>query len=728
MNAAASQANRDHEILDAIPVSVCAFDLDLVFTFWNAAAERLYGWSRDEAIGNKGTDLFRRPYDERIRKSLELLISTGTLERRVYRHAKDGSLLVVDASWAVRRDARGAPIEIVESSHLTDPSELAIDSSGALMAAYQALAESEKKYRDLFNFMPIAIWQLDSKRMRDMFDGLRSGGVEDFAGYVAEHPEFLDEAQATLTITEANERTLHLFGATDREQLLEAMPGLWLPRAEDWSAARKARESGAKYYSRESTIQRMDGSTAEVLFSVAFANEDDPESLNTVGAIDITEEKCAKEALRQSERKYRTLVQHMPIALVQIEVRELLGAFAQLRSDGVVDLDAYIDANPEFLERAMQIIRVEEGNDLTCQLFGARDSAELSGPVDRFFKVRPDTLKRSLAARYSGSERFMEETRLSTLDGRVLDLLYTSAFSAELSEFGIGLVGMIDIGDRLNAERRLQQMQAEFAHAARVATLGELAASIAHEVNQPLTAIAVNGEASLSWLNREPPDVDEVRDLAARIVADAHRAADIVARIRNMAAQNDPQRNPVDLGEVVQETIKFLHRELQTQGIKLNVQVAKKLSPVLGDRTQLQQVTLNLVMNAMHAMYDQTPDQRMLTVRVVEDRSCVRVEVEDVGPGIPEQDRPRLFNAFFSTKTDGLGLGLPICRSIVDQHGGEIDCQHLATGTRFEFSVPIARQRKTSAPRRPDPRLMQSTRLRPRAERPRSGAKSATGG
>jgi PAS domain S-box-containing protein len=696
MSATASKANRDREILDAIPASICAFDLDFTITFWNAASERLYGWSSDEAIGRNAFELFSRQYDERIDRNWQQLLRTGTREGRAYRHTKAGALLIVDGSWAVLRDAGGAPFEVVETTHLTDGSQLADESSAALLAAYQALAESEKKYRDLFNFMPIALWQLDSRKMRDMFDGLRASGVDDFAEYVAEHPEFLDEAQATLQITEANERTLSLFGATDREQLLEAMPGMWLPRAEDWSSAREARESGAKYYSRESTIQRMDGSTAEVLFSVAFANEDDPESLNTVGAIDITEEKCAKEALERSERKYRTLVQYMPIALVQIDVRELLDDFARLRREGVDDLAAYIDVHPEFLARAMQTIRVQEGNDLTCELFGAKDSAELSGPVDRFFKVMPETLKWSLAARYSGQERFVAETRLSTLDGRVLDLLYTSAFSPELSEFGVGLVGMIDIGDRLNAERRLQQIRAEFAHAARVATLGELAASIAHEVNQPLTAIFANGEASLRWLDREPPNVDEVRTAATGIVAHARRAADIIARIRNMAAQKDPQRDPVDLGEVVQETIKFLHREFQTQGIKLNLHMADGLRPVLGDRTQLQQVVLNLIMNAMHAMQDQTANGRVLTVRVVDDRYRVRVEVEDTGPGIPKQDRARLFDAFFTTKTTGLGLGLSICRSIIDHHGGEIDCQHLPTGTRFVFSVPIAEHKAHS--------------------------------
>jgi PAS domain S-box-containing protein len=698
-----SPINRDREILDAIPEGVCALDLGMTITFWNAASERLYGWSRDEAIGQNIVELLKCDYDERLSQGWEELLAAGTLERRVYRHARDGSLLIVDGNWAVRRDPAGVPVEIIETTHRANIIQGPDETSAALMKAYQALAESEKKYRDLFNYMPIAIWQLDSRTMRDMFDDLRAAGVDDLAGYVAEHPEFLDKAKASVRITEANEQSLSLFGADDREQLLEAMPRLWLPTGEDWIEARKAHESGATHFSMEKSIERMDGSAADVMFSVAFANADDPESLNTVGAIDITEEKCAKEALKRSERKYRTLVEYMPIALVQIEVRELLADFATLRSEGVEDLAAYIDAHPEFLERAMQTIRVVEGNDVTRELFGAKDSAELSGPVNRFFKVMPETLKWSLAARYSGAERFISETRLSTLDGRVLDLLYTSAFSPELSEFGLGLVGMIDIGDRLNAERRLRAMQAEFTHASRVATLGELTASIAHEVNQPLASILVNGQASLRWLDREPPDVEEVRTLAAHIVADARRAGDIILRVRSMAAQKEPRRDPVDLGEVVRETTEFLRREFQMQGIKLNLHVAEKLPPVLGDRTQLQQVVLNLAMNAIQAMHDQPPDRRELTVRVAQDSSHVQVEVDDLGPGIPDHDRERLFDAFFTTKVDGLGLGLSICRSIIDQHEGEINCEHLAKGTRFVFRMPVIERRQSHDP----PRLAQ---------------------
>jgi C4-dicarboxylate-specific signal transduction histidine kinase len=244
----------------------------------------------------------------------------------------------------------------------------------------------------------------------------------------------------------------------------------------------------------------------------------------------------------------------------------------------------------------------------------------------------------------------------------------------------------------------LQQIQTEFAHASRVATLGELTASIAHEVNQPLASISVNGQASLRWLDREPPDIEEARTLAARIVADARRAGDIISRVRSMAVQKEPRREPVDLGEVVRETIEFLRRELQTREINLNLKLAKDLPPVLGDRTQLQQVVLNLAMNAMQAMHDQPPDRRVLTVRVAEDGNHVQVEVDDLGPGIPDHDRVRLFDAFFTTKADGLGLGLSICGSIIDQHGGAIDHEQLAAGTRFVFRIPMIEQREFPVP------------------------------
>jgi PAS domain S-box-containing protein len=231
-----SSASREQEILDTLAVAICAWDVGSTITFWNAGAEQLYGWSQDEAIGRNLLDLLKCEYGEPLSDREAQLFETGAWHGRSFRHAKDGSLLIVDTGWSLRRDVAGAPVEIIEAARRTDTIQAADQNSAELMDAYHALAESEKKYRDLFNFMPIAIWQLDTRKMRAMVDDLRAAGVENLAAHMSEHPEFLDQAQASLKVTEANERTLALFGATDRRKLLEAMPGLWLTGPEDWAA------------------------------------------------------------------------------------------------------------------------------------------------------------------------------------------------------------------------------------------------------------------------------------------------------------------------------------------------------------------------------------------------------------------------------------------------------------------------------------------------------------
>src|ERR1700754_941188 len=174
--------SRDREILDAISESVCAWDLDSTITLWNAASEKLYGWSRDEAIGRNIIELLKVEYGLPPSEWQAQLFDSGKWQGRCFRHAKDGSLLVVDVKWTLRSDPGGAPHEVVETAHRVETIHTTGEDSAALITAYQALAESEKKYRDLFNFMPIAIWQLDSRTMRDMFDKLRTAGVDDLEG------------------------------------------------------------------------------------------------------------------------------------------------------------------------------------------------------------------------------------------------------------------------------------------------------------------------------------------------------------------------------------------------------------------------------------------------------------------------------------------------------------------------------------------------------------------
>jgi C4-dicarboxylate-specific signal transduction histidine kinase len=239
-------------------------------------------------------------------------------------------------------------------------------------------------------------------------------------------------------------------------------------------------------------------------------------------------------------------------------------------------------------------------------------------------------------------------------------------------------------------------VQAEFAHAARVSTLGELTASIAHEVNQPLGAILTNGEAALLWLNRPEPNLGELRALAARTIADARRAADIIRRIRDMATRAETKRSRVALNAVIQEVLLFLSSELRRQGVETTLELAAALPDVVGDRVQLQQVFVNLAVNAIHAMAGQ--EIRQLVIRTMRlGEAAIGVEVEDTGHGIPPDSLNQLFQSFFTTKRDGMGIGLAVCRSIIEAHGGTIEATNRpGGGARFRFTLPIFAERADS--------------------------------
>jgi C4-dicarboxylate-specific signal transduction histidine kinase len=257
---------------------------------------------------------------------------------------------------------------------------------------------------------------------------------------------------------------------------------------------------------------------------------------------------------------------------------------------------------------------------------------------------------------------------------------------------------LIDISDRVKAHEMLRQVQAEFAHAGRVSLLGELTASIAHEVNQPLAAIVTSGEASLRWLSQPDPDIAELRALVSRTVADARRAADILRRIHDMAAPTAPQQASTQLNGVVQEVLLFLRHELQRQGVTATVDFAPELPDVVVDRVQLQQVIVNLAVNAMQAMAEAGTKDRRIGIRTVREERMVRVDVDDSGPGILQDYLGRIFDSFVTTKSGGIGIGLTICRSIIEAHGGQIHAANIRdhVGARITFTLPSADLAQTS--------------------------------
>jgi PAS domain S-box-containing protein len=244
------------------------------------------------------------------------------------------------------------------------------------------------------------------------------------------------------------------------------------------------------------------------------------------------------------------------------------------------------------------------------------------------------------------------------------------------------------------AEQALRTVQAELAHVTRLTTLGELTASIAHEVNQPLAAIVANGDACLRWLNRDVPEFDEVRGAVEGMINDGNRAADVIRRVRTLAKKTDAQKAALSINEVIDEVIQLLQREVLSHRALLRLELASELPPVLGDRIQLQQVIINLVMNGMEAMTPVTDRPRELKILSRCEADQVLVAVADSGVGIDPEHADRLFDAFFTTKPSGMGIGLSICRSIIEAHGGKLwaSC-NVGAGATFQFTLPAYREK-----------------------------------
>jgi two-component system sensor kinase FixL len=256
-----------------------------------------------------------------------------------------------------------------------------------------------------------------------------------------------------------------------------------------------------------------------------------------------------------------------------------------------------------------------------------------------------------------------------------------------------------DITERRSAEDKLDKAQAELAHVSRVATLGELTASIGHEIRQPLAAVVAHGEAGLRWLGREVPDLAEARSSIEQMIGDGHRANEIIGRLRALSRKSDPLHVPLDIADVIDDAVLLMQRELQTHRVGLSVAPYGSMPSLRGDRVQLQQVIINFLMNGIQAMNGVTAKPRRLAIDVArssdgEDaKDCIVVTVEDTGPGIPAADLNRLFDPFFTTKADGMGMGLSICRTIVQAHGGRIwATSRDGAGASFHFSVPVSEQ------------------------------------
>src|SRR5882724_2638853 len=262
-------------------------------------------------------------------------------------------------------------------------------------------------------------------------------------------------------------------------------------------------------------------------------------------------------------------------------------------------------------------------------------------------------------------------------------------FTELADNLAYGVIALRTREERSHAERALREAQAELAHVTRVLAMGELTASIAHEVNQPLAAVVANANACFRWLANPTPNLSEARDAISRIVRDGNRASDVIGRIRALVKKGDTEKTLLDINEAVQEVVSLTHSEIQKSGVVLKMKLAAGLPRILGDRIQLQQVILNLVMNGIEAMNAVTDRPREMLIRSCQhETDKVLVAVQDSGIGIDGQNLQKIFNAFYTTKSQGMGMGLAISRSIVENHGGRLwAVPNDGPGTTFQFTL-----------------------------------------
>jgi PAS domain S-box-containing protein len=330
------------------------------------------------------------------------------------------------------------------------------------------------------------------------------------------------------------------------------------------------------------------------------------------------------------------------------------------------------------------------------RIYGFDPEGGMSAWKERLQRVHPEDRAKWQEAtdRAIGEKSDYEVEVRILLPGGTIKYIHTVGHpvlnpSGDLVQF-VGSV--IDVTERKRAEEereRLRQAQADLARVNRVTTMGELTASLAHEVNQPIAAAVTNANTCLRWLTRDHPNVEEARAAAMRIVKDSTRAAEIISRVRLLFKKGTPERELVDVNEVVREMIVLLRGEAARHNILVGTELVANLPQVMGDRVQLQQVLMNLMLNGIEAMKDVDGTRELAIKSQRTENEQVLVSVNDTGVGLPVQQADQIFKAFFTTKLQGTGMGLSISRSIVESHGGRLwAAENSPRGAGFYFTLP----------------------------------------
>jgi PAS domain S-box-containing protein len=488
---------------------------------------------------------------------------------------------------------------------------------------YRDLADRERRIRRLVdaNVLGICIWNIDGAIVtaNDEYLRMLQYGPEDVA--------------------------------SGRLRWTDLTPAEW--RVRDEFAIAELRSTGA-FQPFEKEYFRKDRSRLPVLIGGALFEQSGNEGVAFV--LDLTERKRAEEALRESERSLRSVIDGIP------------GLVGILAPNG--DVEAANRQITEYCGRSAEELRNWGTN-------GTIHHEDLPHVLEVFTKSIaagiPYQIEHRLR-RFDGAYRWFDDRGVPIRD--------------DSGRIACWYVLLTDIDDRTRALARVQELQSDVAHMNRVATMGQMSASIAHEVSQPITGALTNASVALRLLRADPPNIEVAAGAIERILRDCSRAGEVVERVRAQIKNAPARKDIIDVNEAIGEILRLAHGEVTRRRVAVQTRLAGRLPHVEGDRIQLQQVILNLIINAAEAMSAMPEGSRHLTIRTGRDGAAVLVAVQDSGPGIDPAHLDRIFSAFYTTKASGLGMGLSISRSIIEAHGGRLWATSTPQGALFRLTLP----------------------------------------
>jgi PAS domain S-box-containing protein len=475
-------------------------------------------------------------------------------------------------------------------------------------------------------------------------------------------PEAIAVLSTDDRIVRINKEFTHMFGYEPDEVLGRPLNDLIVPEPDHRLSLEFTSRLKAGHRVEVETIRRRkDGSHVHVsLLAVPVIKASGEQVANYAIYRDITERKRAEERLRESEARFQAMADTAPVLIWMTGTDGLCNYF-----------------NKPWLEFTGRTMEQEVGLGWTQGVHPDDVQGCFDGFLPAFQERKPFGMEYRLR-RADGEYRWVIESGIPR---------YTPG-----GEFAGYIGSNLDITERKRGEEereRLRQVQADLAHINRVTTMGELTASLAHEIKQPIAAAVTDAGTCLKWLARDQPDIEEAREAVSRIIKDVNRASEITGRIRSLFKKGEPQRELVDVNEVIREMIALLSGEAGRYSISIHTELATDLPNIRGDRVQLQQVFMNLMLNAIDAMNEMNA-ARELTIKSQRDpEEQLLISVIDNGVGLPPQRADKIFEAFFTTKPQGTGMGLSISRSIIESHGGRLwAAANSERGATFQFTLP----------------------------------------